>query len=128
MRAGDLIGQGLAAVGVALMGLAAVGLIRLPDAYNRANAVSKAAALGAGCVLLGVLALMPSLSSAIVLGLGIVLQVVTTPLGAYAVSRAAHRSGAPFVASTRHDPPRGRPTEVDDVISPPDSDPDDPYI
>lgn len=97
--AGDI----LAVSGTALIALAAVGLLRLPDAYNRVNAVSKAASLGVVCVLLGVLVLMPGPFTGAILGLGIILQVLTTPFGAYASARAAYRSGAPFAAGSRRE-------------------------
>lgn len=108
MTAPELIGGALAVVGTTLITIAAVGLVRLPDAYNRANAVSKAAALGVVSVLLGVLLLMPTPATIAVLGLGALLQLITMPFGAYAVGRAAYRSGAPLAACTHRDDLRGR--------------------
>lgn len=99
----DLVGYAFAAIGTALVAIAGLGLIRLPDAYNRANAVAKAAALGVICILFGAAWLMPSPGTAAIVGLGIVLQILTTPFGAYAIGRGAHRSGAPLDRSTRHD-------------------------
>jgi multicomponent Na+:H+ antiporter subunit G len=99
----SLIGYTLAGTGTALIGIAAVGLIRLPDAYNRANAVAKAAALGVVGVLLGVLALSPTPFNGVMLVVGAVMQLLTTPFAAYALGRAAHRSGAPRAPSTHHD-------------------------
>lgn len=97
-----VLGHALAIAGTGLMALAAVGLVRLPDAYNRVNAVSKAAALGVCCVLLGALVLLPGPASALFLVLGAALQLLTTPFSAYAVGRAAYRSGAPFTGTTDH--------------------------
>jgi multisubunit Na+/H+ antiporter MnhG subunit len=37
------------------------------------------------------------------LALAILLQVLTTPFGSYAVGRAAHRSGSPLAPVTHHD-------------------------
>jgi multicomponent Na+:H+ antiporter subunit G len=59
--------------------------------------------LGVVCVLLGVLILAPSLESAAILGLAILLQLLTTPFGSYALARAAHRSGSTLAATTHHD-------------------------
>ncbi|MGK5448010.1 AI-2E family transporter [Streptomyces radiopugnans] len=39
---------------------------------------------------------MPGVFTAVVLGLGVLLQLVTTPFAAYAVGRSAYRSGAPL--------------------------------
>ncbi|MFP8963086.1 monovalent cation/H(+) antiporter subunit G [Streptomyces nanhaiensis] len=107
----ELLGHVLTTTGTALVAIAALGLIRLPDAYNRANAVAKAAALGVVCVLLGVLLLMPGVFTAVVLGLGVLLQLVTTPFAAYAVGRSAYRSGAPLARATHRDDLSGAPRD-----------------
>jgi multicomponent Na+:H+ antiporter subunit G len=99
----DLVGGALATLGTALIAIAGLGLVRLPDAYNRTNAVTKAATLGVVGVLLGVMFIEPSLTSLGLLALAIVLQLVTTPFGSYAVGRAAHRSGSPLTPITHHD-------------------------
>ncbi|MEU4888357.1 MULTISPECIES: monovalent cation/H(+) antiporter subunit G [Streptomyces] len=103
MTAPDLIGYILAGLGTALMAVAALGLVRLPDVYNRANAVAKAAALGVVCVLLGVVFLVPAPFTALLLLLGVLLQLITTPFGAYAAGRAAYRSSAPLARATHRD-------------------------
>ncbi|MFB9838124.1 monovalent cation/H(+) antiporter subunit G [Actinoallomurus acaciae] len=108
MTVPNLIGGALALVGTSLIAIAALGLARLPDAYNRANAVSKAATLGVVSVLLGVMLLMPAPDTVAVLGLGVLLQLLTMPFGAYAVGRAAYRSGTPLAACTHRDDLRGR--------------------
>lgn len=107
----------LLVVGTALVVVSAVGLVRLPDAYNRINAVAKAASLGAVGVLLGVLLLMPSVRTAVVLTLAISLQLFTAPLGGFALARAAYRSRVPLATVTWHDdladrrPPPSSPAE-----------------
>lgn len=103
MTVQEVTGDVLAVAGTALVAIAAIGLLRLPDVYNRANAVSKAASLGVVCVLLGVLVLTLDPTTAAILGLSVVLQLLTTPFGAYAAARATYRSGAPFVAATRRE-------------------------
>ena len=99
----DIAGGVLAGLGTALIAIAGLGLIRLPDAYNRINAVTKAATLGVVFVLLGVMIIEPSLTSLTLLALAILLQLLTTPFGSYAVGRAAHRSGSPLAPSTHDD-------------------------
>ncbi|MBB1244152.1 monovalent cation/H(+) antiporter subunit G [Streptomyces durbertensis] len=103
MTAQTLVGYLLAGLGTALIAVAGVALVRLPDTYNRANAVTKAAALGVVCVLLGVLVLRPTPFAALALGVGVLMQLLTTPFAAYAVARAAHRSGAPLAPATYRD-------------------------
>jgi multicomponent Na+:H+ antiporter subunit G len=100
------LGYALAATGTALIAIAALGLLRLPDPYNRANAVAKAAALGVVGVLLGAAALMPD--QAVTLALGAVLQLLTMPFGSYAVGRAVHRSTRRRASSTSRTSPAVR--------------------
>lgn len=96
--AGVLLGTG-----TLLIGVTAVGLLRLPDIYNRMNAVAKAASLGLILILLGVLVLLPSPRTAVVVALAILLQLITAPVGGYALARAAYRSGTPMAPESRFD-------------------------
>lgn len=73
--------------------LAAVGLLRLPDLYTRMHAASKAGVVGAGLILLSVA--LVSLDGAVILRavLGIVFLVLTTPVSAHLLARAAYLAG-----------------------------------
>lgn len=97
------LGTVLALLGTVLMAVATIGLLRLPDAYNKVNAVAKAAVSGVMCVLLGTLLLMPGLDTAAVLLIGVALQILTSPFGTYAIGRASYRSGAPLTEATHRD-------------------------
>jgi multicomponent Na+:H+ antiporter subunit G len=103
MTAQTVVGDGLVALGVFLVVAAAAGMLRLPDAYSRTNAVAKAAALGVSCVLGGVMVLMPSPTTIVTLSLAIMAQLLTAPIAGYAVGRAAYRSGAPLSPATYRD-------------------------
>lgn len=103
MTVQSVLGQGLAIVGVLLIGAAGVGLVRLPDVYNRANAATKAASLGLVCVLFGVVVLAPEISAVVTLLLAIVLQLFTVPIAGYKIAEAAHLSGAPLAPLTVRD-------------------------
>ncbi|WFE21021.1 monovalent cation/H(+) antiporter subunit G [Solwaraspora sp. WMMD937] len=96
--AGVLLGAG-----TLLIGITGLGMLRLPDVYNRMNAVAKAASLGLVLILLGVLTLLPSPRTAAVVTLAVLLQVVTAPVGGYALARAAYLSGAPMSPQSRFD-------------------------
>lgn len=96
-------GQVLVVLGVALVAVGALGLLRLPDVYARANAVTKAAALGLVLLLGGAALLVPGVEATAVLLVAAALQLFTVPLAGYAVGVAAHRSGAPFDPRTRHE-------------------------
>ncbi|MBX6749385.1 MAG: monovalent cation/H(+) antiporter subunit G [Micromonosporaceae bacterium] len=99
----EVVGAVLATTGTALIAVAGLGLLRLPDTYNRINAVTKAATLGVVGVLLGVMIIKPSVTAVGLLTPAIILQLLTTPFGSYAVGRAAHRSSSPLAPITHHD-------------------------
>ncbi|MDC9823736.1 monovalent cation/H(+) antiporter subunit G [Devosia sp. ZB163] len=92
----------LAGAGFSL--IAAIGVLRLPDLYTRLHAASKAGAIGAGLVFLAVAVV--SLDGAVVLRalLGIVFLLLSTPVSAHLLARAAFRSGEePTKATTVDD-------------------------
>lgn len=98
-----VLGAACLAAGVALFVVAAVGLIRFPDAYTRLTAVTKSATLGICLILLGVLILDPGVAAAVTLLLAIALQLMTAPVGGFALSRATFRSGAPLPPGVQYD-------------------------
>lgn len=97
------VGQVLVVLGTALVAVGAVGLLRLPDVYTRANAVTKAAALGLVLLLVGAALLVPGVEATAVLLVAAALQLFTVPVAGYAVGAAARRSRAPFDPRTRRD-------------------------
>ncbi len=103
MSVQEIAGGALLLFGTLLIVGAAIGMIRLPDVYNRVNAVAKAATLGLTSVLAAVLVLRPSVTTAVTVVLAIAAQLFTAPVSGYAVARAAYRSGAPLVGTTRPD-------------------------
>ena len=80
--------------------LAAVGMLRLPDLYTRMHAASKAGVVGAGLVLIAVA--LVSLDAAVALRavLGIVFLLLTTPVSAHLLARAAYHSGIRPIGDT----------------------------
>ncbi|MDS1269909.1 monovalent cation/H(+) antiporter subunit G [Lipingzhangella sp. LS1_29] len=90
-------------VGTLLMLTAGVALLRLQDVYSRMNAVTKAATLGVVLILIGSFLLMPSWETSWKLVLAVWLQLITSPVGAFAIGRAAYRSRAPLTEQTRVD-------------------------
>jgi multicomponent Na+:H+ antiporter subunit G len=76
--------------------LAALGVLRLPDLYTRMHAASKAGAVGAGLLLLAVAVVsLAELDAAVSLRaiLGILFLLLTTPVSAHLLARAAYRAG-----------------------------------
>lgn len=104
----DVLGHALAVLGVLLVGVAALGLVRFPDAYSRLSAVTKAATLGVCLVLLGALVLEPSWPAAAKVAIAVLLQLATSPVGGFALGRTAYRTGSPLAAGSRYDELGGR--------------------
>ncbi|WP_406662220.1 monovalent cation/H(+) antiporter subunit G [Methanolobus sp. ZRKC3] len=80
-------------VGTVFVFLGMLGLLRLPDVYNRLHATTKIAILGAFGVMLGIVVKVGLNSmgiKAITVGLFLML---TSPIAAHMISRAAHRHG-----------------------------------
>lgn len=99
----SVLGHTLIIAGAFLVVSAAIGILRLPDVYNRTNAVTKAATLGVVLVLLGVMFLIPSRMVVATVLVAIAAQLFTAPIAGYAVGRAAYRSGARLAANTHRD-------------------------
>jgi multicomponent Na+:H+ antiporter subunit G len=83
----------LMVIGALFSLLAAIGVLRLPDLYTRMHAASKAGVVGAGLVLLA-LALASGDGSVMLRAvLGILFLLLTTPVAAHLLARAAYRAG-----------------------------------
>jgi multicomponent Na+:H+ antiporter subunit G len=88
--------------------ISALGLIRLPDAFMRMQAVSKAATFGVGLVMLSLFAFAAQLdvdAKAIVI---IVFVFITTPLATHMLSRAAYFEGVKMTPKANRDELLGR--------------------
>ncbi len=78
-------------IGAAFTLFGAIGLIRMPDVYNRIQAGTKAVTLGALCLMIGVTLLFPNWwSKILVIGL---LILITNPLGSSTIARALLMAG-----------------------------------
>ncbi|WP_022961259.1 monovalent cation/H(+) antiporter subunit G [Halopseudomonas pelagia] len=87
-----IAGSALVLLGAVFSLLGALGVWRLPDAYTRMHSASKAGALGAILVLLGVLFATSGMAWLETL-LAIAVLLVTAPMAAHAISRAGHMAG-----------------------------------
>lgn len=92
-----MAGDGLMVLGGIFMALGALGLIRMPDLYNRIQAATKAVTLGTLALLAGVLVHHPDWWPKIAIIALFVM--ITSPVGSSTIARAALRSGiAPWRA------------------------------
>jgi len=97
----ELIGALLLLAGTVFLLLGGLGLVRMPDVYNRIQAGTKATTLGTLLSLVGVACMRPDWSLKLLL-IGVFL-LFTNPLSSQVLARAAHRGGAPKAAATKLD-------------------------
>ena len=97
----DLIGALLLVAGTLFLLFGGLGMVRMPDIYNRIQAGTKATTLGTLLSLAGTAFLYPDWSLKLLL-IGLFL-LFTNPLSSQVLARAAHRGGAPKVESTTVD-------------------------
>lgn len=90
--------------GALLSLLAALGILRMPDVYNRIQAGAKASTLGVLCVLLGVGILQPTWWPKLVAIAGFIL--FTNPVGSSTLARAFHRAGVKVWRAEDKETPR----------------------
>lgn len=88
----DIVGGILLVAGTAFLFFGGLGLVRMPDIYNRIQAGTKATTLGTLLTLAGTACLHPEWWAKLLL-IGVFL-IFTNPLSSQVLARAAHRSGA----------------------------------
>ena len=89
----ETIGFILIAIGVVFDLLGCIGLVRFPDVYNRLQAATKCVTLGTCLILIGLLFIAGIGSAGVKALLCAVFVLLTSPVAAHALARAAHRSG-----------------------------------
>lgn len=100
---GDVVVSFLLLSGVALSILAGVGLQRFPDVFARMHAATKPATLGLLLILLAAALRLSDPGDVIKLLVIGAAQLITAPLGAHMVGRAAHRAGNQLARNTTVD-------------------------
>ncbi len=89
----ELVGKIIIGVGVAFDLFGTLGLVRLPDVYNRLQAATKCVTLGTCFILLGAGVAMGTAQAVITALLCAAFVLLTTPVGAHALARGSHRGG-----------------------------------
>jgi len=89
----DTIATVLIVVGLLFDLFGTIGLVRLPDVYNRVQAATKCVTLGTCMLLIGVLASSGFSPLGVKALACAVFVILTSPVGAHAIARAAHLSG-----------------------------------
>lgn len=98
----SILGLLFLTVGLVFLVIAGIGVARLPDALQRMHASTKAGTLGATFSVVGAALLLPDISLSSV-GFTILFLLLTLPVAAQLLARAAYKSGA-RLRLTRGDP------------------------
>lgn len=97
----DIIGALCILGGASFLLLGGLGLVRMPDVYNRIQAGAKTTTLGTLLSLLGVALMHPEWALKLLL-IGVFL-LFTNPLSSQVLARASHRSGIRMAEQSRID-------------------------
>lgn len=89
----EIIGAVFIGVGLAFDFFGCLGLVRLPDLYNRLQAATKCVTLGTCSILFGAFLFMGCTAAGFKSLLCIIFLMLTSPVAAHAVARGAHRAG-----------------------------------
>ena len=89
----ETIGIFFIVVGLIFDFFGCLGLIRLPDVYNRLQASTKCVTLGTCSILLGLFLFRGFTAAGIKAILCILFIILTAPVSAHALARGAHKSG-----------------------------------
>ena len=89
----QIVGVVLMSVGLAFDVFGCIGLVRLPDVYNRLQAATKCVTLGTCLLLVGCSVYAADADAGIKAVLCAVFILLTSPVGAHALARGAHRGG-----------------------------------
>jgi multicomponent Na+:H+ antiporter subunit G len=92
----EYIGMAFVIIGIGFNFLGVLGLVRLPDVYNRLQAATKCVTFGSAGLLFGIFIMEGFTSFGFKTLLGIAFIFLTSPVAAHAIARASHRSGIPL--------------------------------
>ncbi|GBD27289.1 Na(+)/H(+) antiporter subunit G [bacterium HR30] len=82
--------------GTFFMVVAGIGIVRMPDVYLRMSCTSKAATLGCGCLLAGYALQVGDAGIAVRAVATAAFVLLTAPVAAHMIGRAAYRLGVPL--------------------------------
>ncbi|MBU1912282.1 MAG: monovalent cation/H(+) antiporter subunit G [Candidatus Omnitrophica bacterium] len=89
----QIIGYMFIVVGLGFDVFGCIGLLRLPDVYNRLQATTKCVTLGTCSILLGTFVLKGLGTTGVKAILVAIFLLLTSPVAAHALARGAHKSG-----------------------------------
>jgi multicomponent Na+:H+ antiporter subunit G len=89
----DIAGIIFIALGIAFDFFGCLGLVRLPDVYNRLQAATKCVTLGTCSIMFGSFLIAGFTAAGIKALLCIIFLLLTAPVSAHALARGAHMAG-----------------------------------
>ncbi len=99
----DTVAALLALSGAAMILVACIGLLRLPDLYTRMHACTKPATLGVSLIVAAVAIHVGELGITARAVLIVLFFLLTAPVAAHRLTHAAYRAGVPRCPSTVRD-------------------------
>lgn len=100
---GIIISTALIAIGILFNIFGCIGLIRLPDVYNRLQSATKCVTLGTCSILLGVLVRFGFINTGIKALVAIPLLFFTATVAAHALAKGSYRFGIKLGEKSVHD-------------------------
>jgi multicomponent Na+:H+ antiporter subunit G len=114
---GDVLTVVLLTLGALFSLTAAVGVLRLPDVFTRMHAITKAGSVGVGLIMAGVAVHFGDEVPVITRAAAIVVFVlVTSPVSAQMIGRAAYAIGIPLAERTHLDDLAGDYEDPEDLF------------
>ena len=92
----NIAGLILISIGLVFDLIGCLGLVRLPDVYNRLQASTKCVTFGTCCILFGTFLMIGFTAAGIKTLLCLIFLVLIAPVSAHALSRGAHSAGVPL--------------------------------
>jgi multicomponent Na+:H+ antiporter subunit G len=108
MSATEFVAGVLLLTGAAFVLVSAIGVVRFPDVYMRMHAATKAGTLGAGLVLGAASVVFGDLGITVRSFVVFFFLLLTAPVAAHVLGRAAYYAGVPRWERTRLDELEGR--------------------
>ena len=94
----EIAGAIITLMGSFVLLIASIGLVRMPDVYNRLQVGTKATTLGTMLSLMGLAFIMPSWSGKLILLIFFIMM--TNPVSSHVLARAAYFIKIPFTKRT----------------------------
>lgn len=113
----DLIAAALMLVGAFFVLVSALGAVRMPDLFMRMHAATKAGTLGAGLVLASAVVVFATTAVTTKAVLVFLFLLLTAPVAAHVLGRAAYYDGVPLWDRTEVDALKGKYDEVEAASS-----------